>query len=80
MQLHGLWRWFKQNVAAGMGWGATSTAMSVALVVTALPILCVMVRDVGIGKVIAAMVATPAAGHVRGVLPRLRQLFYADAL
>jgi hypothetical protein len=51
MQLHGLWRWSKQNVAAGMGWGATSTAMSVVLVVTALAILSVMVRDVGIGKV-----------------------------
>jgi len=58
MQLHGLWRWCKQNVAAGMGWGAISTAMGVVLVVTALAILCFMVRDVGIGKVIAAMVAT----------------------
>jgi len=59
MQLHGLWRWSKQNVAAAMGCGAISTAMGVALVLTALAILCVMVRDVGIGKVIAAILATP---------------------
>jgi uncharacterized membrane protein YbhN (UPF0104 family) len=59
MQLHELWRWSKQKIAAGMSWGAIGTAMSVALVITALAILCVMVRDVGIGKVIAAILATP---------------------
>jgi uncharacterized membrane protein YbhN (UPF0104 family) len=59
MRLYELRCRLKQSVEAGIGWNGIGMAMSVALVVAAFVILCMMVRDVGIGKVITATIATP---------------------
>jgi len=59
MRLEELLSRLKRGVEAGIGWNGIGMAMSVALMATAFVILCVMVRDVGIGRVIAAMMTTP---------------------
>jgi uncharacterized membrane protein YbhN (UPF0104 family) len=59
MWLRALRCWLKRRVEAGVGWTGIGMAVSVALVAAALAILFVMVRDVGIGTVIAATMAMP---------------------
>ena len=59
MRLHELRYRLKEYVEPGIGWNGIGMVMSLALVATAFVMLCVMVRDVGIGRVVGAMVATP---------------------
>jgi uncharacterized membrane protein YbhN (UPF0104 family) len=59
MRLRELGCRLKRSVEAGIGWNRISMAVSIALVATAFVFLCVMVRDVGIGRIFAAMIATP---------------------
>jgi uncharacterized membrane protein YbhN (UPF0104 family) len=59
MRLRELQCRLKLSVQAGIGWNGIGMAISVVLVATAFVILCLMVRDVGVGKVIAATMAKP---------------------
>jgi uncharacterized membrane protein YbhN (UPF0104 family) len=49
----------KQGANVRISWNVIGITISIALVATAFVILCVMVRDVGVGRVIAAMLSTP---------------------
>jgi len=59
MRLHVPWCRLKRSVEAGIGWNTLGMAVSVALVAAAFIFLCVILRDVGIGRIITAMLATP---------------------